>query len=144
MAWRFRPISSNKRESGQIDTWTCYRYLSIWKSERSPKTLLEWSAENICRIVFLISVGENIRHQPNGVHPKCFTEFAEFSDNCHYSKRARTCHTVTSSRDRIFKSSPIHAPVIFRFSEFAEFTESSAIFRKNPIRSNDLPSSNPA
>ena len=37
-----------------------------------------------------------IRHQPNGVHPKCFTEFAEFSDNCHYSKRARTCHTVTS------------------------------------------------
>ena len=34
-------------------------------------------------------------------------------------------------RDRIFKLNPIHATVIFRFPEFAEFSESSALFRKS-------------
>ena len=34
-------------------------------------------------------------------------------------------------RDKIFKSSPIHASVIISFPEFAEFSESSAPFRKN-------------
>ena len=34
-------------------------------------------------------------------------------------------------RDRIFKLSQIHVSVIFKFPEFAEFSESSAIFRKN-------------
>ena len=36
-------------------------------------------------------------------------------------------------RDRIFKLSPIHASVIFRNPELAEFSESFAIFRKNFI-----------
>ena len=84
---------------------------------------------------------------------KCFTEFTEFSDKniCHYNKRTRTCHTTASCerdqddsiaptrhtcRDRIFKLNPIHASVIFRFPEFAEFSESSALFRKNSNTSN--------
>ena len=36
-------------------------------------------------------------------------------------------------RDRNFKLNPIHAEVIMSFSEFAEFSKSSATFRKNYI-----------
>ena len=62
-----------------------------------------------------------------------------------YSKRTRTCHLLckrpgcyhsaskTHVRDRIFKSTPIHASMIIRFPEFAEFSESSAPFKKNSI-----------
>ena len=73
-------------------------------------------------------------------------EFSEFSDKkIVYSKRTRTCHLLfkrpgcyhsTSKshvRDRIFKSSSIHASVIISFSEFVEFSESSAPFRKTSI-----------
>ena len=75
---------------------------------------------------------------------KCFTEFRD-QNICRYSKRAWTCHLLckrpgyshstskTHVRGRIFKLSPIHSSVIFRFPEFAEFTEfneSSAPFRK--------------
>ena len=88
------------------------------------------------------SVNSNIK-----VFPKCFTKFAKFSDKniCHYSKRVQTCHLLckrpgwyhsTSKihvRDRIFKLSAIHASAIFRFPEFAEFSESSALFRKTPL-----------
>ena len=44
-------------------------------------------------------------------------------------------HSISKThvRDRIFKSSPVHASVIIRFPEFAEFSESSASFRKNSI-----------
>ena len=64
---------------------------------------------------------------------------------CHYSKRARTCHLLcnrpeyyhntskTHVRDRIFRLSPIHASMIFRFPEFPEFSESSSPFRENSI-----------
>ena len=37
-------------------------------------------------------------------------------------------------RDRTFKSSLIHASVIIRFPEFAEFSESSAQFGKPPVQ----------
>ena len=40
-------------------------------------------------------------------------------------------HQQDTCRDRIFKLSPIHGSVIFRFPEFTEFGESSALFRKN-------------
>ena len=42
-------------------------------------------------------------------------------------------HQQDTCRDRIFKLSPIHASVIFRFPEFPEFSESSSLFRKNSI-----------
>ena len=50
-------------------------------------------------------------------------------------ERPGCCHSTskTNVRDRIFKLSPIHASVIIRF---AEFTESSATFRKNSNISN--------
>ena len=63
--------------------------------------------------------------------------------NCHYSKRARTFHLLckrpgcyhstskTHVRERIFKTSPINASVIYQIPEFTEFSESSAPFRKN-------------
>ena len=54
----------------------------------------------------------------NGVFPKCFIE-------CYHSA------SKTHVRNRIFKLSPIHASVIFRFPEFAEFSKNSALFRKN-------------
>ena len=44
------------------------------------------------------------------------------------------CYPSTSKshvRDNIFKSSSIHASLIINFPEFAEFSESSAPFRKN-------------
>ena len=63
---------------------------------------------------------------------------------CHYSKRIRTpshllcneptCYhsaSQTHVKGKIFKLSPIHASVIISFPEFAEFSESSAPFRKN-------------
>ena len=73
--------------------------------------------------------------------------FSEFSDKniCHYSKRTRTCQlfcerpecyhsaSKTHVRGRIFKLSSIHTSVIFKFSEFVEFSESSALFKKNSI-----------
>ena len=40
-------------------------------------------------------------------------------------------HQQDKCTDRIFKLNPIHASVILRFPEFAEFSESSALFRKN-------------
>ena len=43
------------------------------------------------------------------VFPKCFTEFAEFSDKniCHYSKRARICHiTASCVRDQDVTTAP--------------------------------------
>ena len=40
-------------------------------------------------------------------------------------------------RDRIFKLSPIYASVIFKFLKVAEFSESSALFRKNSNRVHD-------
>ena len=51
------------------------------------------------------------------------------------------CETVPqyqqdTCRDRIFKLCPIQASVIFRFPEFPEFSESSALFRKNSTVSN--------
>ena len=44
-------------------------------------------------------------------------------------------HSISKThvRDRIFKSSPVHASVIIRFTESAEFSESSASFRKTSI-----------
>ena len=60
-----------------------------------------------------------------------------------YSKTTQTYHLLckrpgryhntskTHVRDRIFKSSPIHASMIIRFPGFAELGESSAPFRKN-------------
>ena len=42
-------------------------------------------------------------------------------------------HQQDTCRDRIFKLSPIHGSVIFRFPEFPEFSESSALFRKIPM-----------
>ena len=73
--------------------------------------------------------------------------FSGFSDKniCRYSKRTRTCQlfcerpecyhsaSKTHVRDRIFKLSPIHGSEIFRFSEFVEFSESSALFKKKSI-----------
>ena len=41
--------------------------------------------------------------------------------------------SLTHVRDRNFKSSLIHSSAIIRFSEFAEFSESYAPFRENPI-----------
>ena len=80
-----------------------------------------------------------------GVFPKCFhwIQQIQWQKICHYSKRARTCYLLCKRpgcyhsaskihvRDRIFKSSPIHASLIIRFPEFTEFNESSAPFRKN-------------
>ena len=78
-----------------------------------------------------------------------FTEFCEFSDRniFHYSKRARTCHPVTSCerprcyhsssqinvRDRIFKLTQIHASVIINLPEFAEFNEFLFHLGKTPV-----------
>ena len=86
--------------------------------------------------------------QLNGVFPKCFTGFAEFSDKKTFVITVKGLEPATQSplvwetrklpqhqqdtcRDRISKLSPIHASVILRFPEFAEFIENSAIFRKN-------------
>ena len=78
-----------------------------------------------------------------------FTEFSEFSDKiCHPVKgfeplppshplceRPACYHSasLTHVRDRNFKLSSIHAPVIISFPELAEFSESYAPFRKNSI-----------
>ena len=62
-----------------------------------------------------------------------------------FIKRAWTCHLLCKSpgcyqstrkthvRDRIFKFSQIHASVIIRFPEFAEFNESSMNLGKTPM-----------
>ena len=41
-------------------------------------------------------------------------------------------------RDRNFILSAIHASVIFRFPELDEFSESSALFKKNAIENDSL------
>ena len=79
-----------------------------------------------------------------------FTEFGEFSDKIfvitvkgleplppsHLLYQKPGCYhsaSKTHVRGRIFKLIPIHASVIIRFPEFAEFSESYAPFRKNSI-----------
>ena len=69
---------------------------------------------------------------PNGVFPKSFIKFCD-KNICLYSKTVRTCNSVTSCvrdqdatavpaktqvKDMIFKLSPIHVSLIFRFPEF--------------------------
>ena len=78
----------------------------------------------------------------NGVFPKCFTEFREFCDTniCHYSKRARTCRLLCE-RPRCYHSASKTGRSLnwgqfwwfIRFSEFTEFNNSSAPFRKTPM-----------
>ena len=77
-----------------------------------------------------------------GVFPTYFTEFAEFGDKniCHCSKRAQPATSYVSDHNantaptrHMFKLNPIQASVIFRFPEFVEFSEISALFRKNSI-----------
>ena len=73
-----------------------------------------------------------------GVFPKCFSEFTEFSDKniCHYSKRARTCHPATFGVTDQNATTPRHmwetGSEFAGLRKFAEFSESSALFRKNP------------
>ena len=42
-------------------------------------------------------------------------------------------HQPNTCRDRIFQLSPVHASVIFRYSELPEFSESSTLFSKHSI-----------
>ena len=79
-----------------------------------------------------------------------FTEFSEFSNKnlslhqkdlnlllSHILCKRPGCYrsvSKTHMRDRIFKSSLIHASVIITFFESAEFSENSAPFRKNSNR----------
>ena len=79
-----------------------------------------------------------------------FTEFSEFRDKniWHYSKRSRTCHPAISCvRDQDVTTVPARhmwgtgslswsqfmLQWFISFNEFAEFNESSALFRKNSI-----------
>ena len=106
-----------------------------WTGTSTGKHSFMWNVRDRSRVPLFLK----------GVFPKCFAEPAELSDKniCHYSQRAQNCHTVTSCvrdqdstqcqqdtrRDRIFKLSPIHASVIFKFPEFTESSESSPLLK---------------
>ena len=60
----------------------------------------------------------------NGLFPKGFTEFTEFSDKmiCHYSKRAQTCHSATSCvRDPDATTAPARHTWDTRYLNWAQF-----------------------
>ena len=107
----------------------CHTCLTTWLLEREP-------------VVYYSAI--STANRQCWVYTKC----------CHWirCKRTRTCHLFCKrpgwyhstsksnvwERERIFKLSLIHTSVIFRFPEFTNFTEfneSSALFRKNPNES---------
>ena len=69
-----------------------------------------------------------ICHSVKGLEPLPHSHLLCKSPACYHSTN------LTHVRDRIFKLSPIHASMIIIFPEFAEFSESYAPFRKNPIK----------
>ena len=72
--------------------------------------------------MFLLNSVTKICHSVKGLEPS------------HLLCKRPACYhnaSTTHVEDRTFKLSPIHASVIISFPEFAEFSESSAPFRKN-------------